>query len=78
MIMQNWALGQDRDVPIPGYSSDWGITGWGADHDVPFQVTTEPAESAAWQNVVVGQEMASSPPFGSIVSTGDQAPPPFR
>ncbi len=78
MTMQDVLVGQESEVPAPGYWVAEGMTCRGAAHDEPSHSVTEPPESAAMQNVVVGQEMASRLPPGSMVSTGDQVPDPFR
>jgi hypothetical protein len=78
MTMQNWGLAHDTDVPSPGYSAAAGITWRGADHEVPFQATTEPPVSAAKQYEALGQEIESRPPRVSMVSSGDQPDPAER
>lgn len=48
----------------------------GADHADASKVKAYPDESAAAQNVVVGQEMETSPPrLGSIFTGSDQVVP---
>jgi hypothetical protein len=42
MTMQNWALGQDTEIPTSEYSVAAGMTGVGPDHLVPFHVMTAP------------------------------------
>jgi len=73
--MQNCGLGQDTKVPIPVYWLAVGRIWVGADHELPFHSTAEPPWSAATQNVVVGHEIASSPPWESMVCSGDQPVP---
>jgi hypothetical protein len=75
MAMQKRAVGQESDVGSPVYSVAPGRTCSGGDQTDPFQVRTDPERSAATQNVDVGQEMASRPPLGSMVTGADQAPP---
>ncbi len=78
MIMQNCTEGQVTEVPIPGYSLAAGMTCCGADHTVPFHCTTAPPWSVATQNEGEAQEIASSPPRGSMFCWGDHPDPPMR
>jgi hypothetical protein len=71
MTMQNWMVGHDTVVPMPVYSVAAGMTRSGAAHSEPFHATTAPPSSAARQYEVVGHEIESSPPRGSMVCSGD-------
>jgi hypothetical protein len=71
MTMQNWMVGHDTVVPMPEYSVAAGMTWSGALHPAPFQETTAPPPSAARQDEVVGHEIESSPPRGSMVCVAD-------
>ena len=71
MTMQNWVVGHDTVVPMPVYSVAAGMTWSGAAQAEPFHATTAPPSSAARQYEVVGHEIESSPPRGSMVCSGD-------